>query len=461
MMEAPPLRSDIRNLIKRVFIKTYGCQMNIYDSARIIRLLEPLGFLPVMEPKEADLIIYNTCHIREKAAEKVYSELGKIRRLKVARAQAGSTMIVAVGGCVAQAEGAEIFQRAPFVDLVFGPQSYHRLPELIVQTLRKKGSTVLETDFPSEPKFDHLPETSAAEGVTAFLTVQEGCDKFCSFCVVPYTRGAEYSRPVAQILNEARHAVGTGVREITLLGQNVNAYHGEGPDGKDWGLARLIRELAELPNLDRIRYITSHPADVDDGLVAAHRDVPQLMPFLHLPVQSGSDQILAAMNRRHTANVYRQIADRLRSARSDLALSSDFIVGFPGESEQDFLATLNLIEQIEFAQAFSFKYSRRPGTPAASAADQIPEAIKSNRLDVLQRLLKSQQRSFNEACVGRVLPVLLEKPGRHDGQLVGRSPYLQSVHVAATARPGDIVPVLILGASVNSLSGSLAPASQA
>jgi tRNA-2-methylthio-N6-dimethylallyladenosine synthase len=443
-------------VVKRVFIKTYGCQMNIYDSARMMELLEPLGFRPVKEPEEADLIILNTCHIREKAAEKVYSELGKIRRLKIAKARAGGTMIVAVGGCVAQAEGAEILHRAPFVDLVFGPQSYHRLPELIVRALSKGGAGVLETNFPTEPKFDYLPETSAAEGVTAFLTVQEGCDKFCSFCVVPYTRGAEYSRPVSQVLTEARHAVGVGVREIMLLGQNVNAYHGEGPDGKDWGLGRLIRRLAELPALDRIRYTTSHPADVDDDLIAAHRDVPQLMPFVHLPVQSGADRILAAMNRRHTADVYRQIAERLRSARSDIALSSDFIVGFPGESEEDFLATLNLIEEVGFAQAFSFKYSRRPGTPAASAAGQVPESVKSDRLDVLQRLLKRQQHNFNEACVGKILPVLLEKPGRHDGQLVGRSPYLQSVHVAATAGLGEIVPVLILGGGANSLSGSLA-----
>jgi tRNA-2-methylthio-N6-dimethylallyladenosine synthase len=443
-------------VVKRVFIKTYGCQMNIYDSARMMELLEPLGFRPVKGPKEADLIIYNTCHIREKAAEKVYSELGKIRRLKMAKARAGGTMIVAVGGCVAQAEGAEILHRAPFVDLVFGPQSYHRLPELIVQVLSKGGSRIIETNFPAEPKFDYLPEASAAEGVTAFLTVQEGCDKFCSFCVVPYTRGAEYSRPVAQVLSEARRAVGAGVREITLLGQNVNAYHGEGPDGKDWGLGRLIRRLAELPDLNRIRYTTSHPADVDDGLIEAHRDVPQLMPFVHLPVQSGADRILTAMNRRHTADLYRQIAERLRSARSDIALSSDFIVGYPGENEEDFLATLNLVERVGFAQAFSFKYSRRPGTPAALAVGQVPESVKSDRLDVLQRLLKMQQHNFNEACVGKILPVLLEKPGRQDGQLVGRSPYLQSVHVTATAALGEIVPVLILGASANSLSGSLA-----
>ena len=443
-------------MAKGVFIKTYGCQINVYDSARMIELLAPFGFLPVMTPNEADLVILNTCHVRERAAEKVYSELGKIRRLKIAKARGGGTMILAVGGCVAQAEGAEILNRMPFVDLVFGPQSYHRLPELIVRALRRGGAGVVDTDFPAEPKFDYLPEASATEGVTAFLTVQEGCDKFCAFCVVPYTRGAEYSRPVAQVLTEARHAVGAGVREITLLGQNVNAYHGEGPDGKHWGLGELIYRLAELPGLDRIRYTTSHPCDVDDRLIAAHRDVPQLMPFVHLPVQSGADRVLATMNRRHTADVYRRTVDRLRSARSDLALSSDFIVGFPGESEEDFQATLDLVGEIRFAQSFSFKYSRRPGTPAASAAGQVPEPVKSCRLEALQRLLKRQQRDFNEACVGQVLPILLEKAGRHDGQLLGRSPYFQNVHVAApVARLREIVSVVISGGSANSLSGLL------
>jgi tRNA-2-methylthio-N6-dimethylallyladenosine synthase len=441
---------------KRVFIKTYGCQMNVYDSARIIDLLAPQGFLPAPAPDDADLVIFNTCHIREKAAEKVYAELGHIRRLKIAKARRGGDMVVAVGGCVAQAEGAEILRRAPVVDLVFGSQNYHRLPELISRALRKRGAGIVDTEFPAEPKFDHLPETAAVQGVTAFLTVQEGCDKFCSFCVVPYTRGSEYSRPVVQVLAEAGHAVASGVREITLLGQNVNAYHGEGPDGRDWGLGELIRALAELPHLERIRYTTSHPRDFNDGLIAAHRDVPQLMPFVHLPVQSGADRVLAAMNRQHTADGYRRIVDRLRSARPDLALSSDLIVGFPGEGDEDFQATLDLVDEIGFAQAFSFKYSPRPGTPAASAAAQIPESLKSERLAALQGVLARQQREFNEAYIGRVLPVLLEKPGRHGGQLVGRSPYLQSVHVAATAqRIGQIVPVLISRASTNSLSGSI------
>ena len=443
-------------LAKRVLIKTYGCQMNVYDSARMFEVLAPLGFLPVEEPDEADLVIFNTCHIREKAVEKLFSELGTIRQRKMTNSRRGGKMIIAVGGCIAQAEGAEILRRAPFVDLVFGPQNYHLLPELVARVQRNRGDRVIATEFPAESKFDRLPETTPVRGVTAFLTVQEGCDKFCSFCVVPYTRGAEYSRPVTQIFAEAAHAVRLGVREITLLGQNVNAYHGEGPDGRDWGLSNLVRRLAELPGLDRIRYTTSHPHDMDDGLIAAHRDVPQLMPFVHLPVQSGANRILSAMNRPYTADAYRRIIDRLRSARSDLALSSDFIVGFPGESDEDFEATIDLVKEIGFAQAFSFKYSPRPGTPAASLDEQVPESVKSDRLTVLQALLERQQRNFNNACIGRTLPVLLEKPGRRNGQLVGRSPYLQSVHLAAAERKiGEVIPVHILAASANSLTGSL------
>jgi tRNA-2-methylthio-N6-dimethylallyladenosine synthase len=442
---------------KSVYIKTYGCQMNVYDSSRMAELLAPLGFAVTQTAKDADLVILNTCHIREKAAEKVYSELGKIRRAKAAKAERGGRMIVAVAGCVAQAEGAEMMRRAPCVDLVFGPQSYHRLPELIARVLRTDHADVLDTSFPAEPKFDFLPETTGPQGVAAFLTVQEGCDKFCSFCVVPYTRGAEYSRPVMQVVAEARRFVLGGAREITLLGQNVNAYHGKGPDGRECRLGELIRRLADLPGLDRIRYTTSHPRDVDHELVAAHRDVPQLMPFLHLPVQSGSDRILAAMNRRHTVADYRRIVERLRSVRSDLALSTDLIVGHPGESDMDHRATLDLVEEVRFAQAFSFKYSPRPGTPAASAPCQVPEDVKSQRLGELQLLLARQQRHFNAACIGRTLPVLLEKPGRHEGQLAGRSPYLQSVHVAAAAeRIGEIVPALITAASANSLSASVA-----
>jgi tRNA-2-methylthio-N6-dimethylallyladenosine synthase len=455
MTDGGPTGERASGLAKRVFIKTYGCQMNVYDSARMFEVLAPLGFLPAEEPDKADLVILNTCHIREKAVEKLFSELGTIRRSKLMQARRGGDMIIAVGGCMAQAEGAEILRRAPFVDLVFGPQNYHLLPELVAKVRRNCGDQVVATDFPAEPKFDHLPETSAVQGVTAFLTVQEGCDKFCSFCVVPYTRGAEYSRPVAQVLAEGAHAVRSGVREITLLGQNVNAYHGEGPDGRNWGLGDLVRWLAELPGLERIRYTTSHPSDMDDGLIAAHRDVAQLMPFVHLPVQSGANRMLSAMNRRYTADAYRRIVERLRAARSDLALSSDFIVGFPGESDEDFEATIDLVEEIGFAQAFSFKYSPRPGTPAASISGQIPESVKSHRLAALQALLERQQRNFNNACIGRTLSVLLEKPGRHDGQLIGRSPYLQSVHLSAAERKiGEIVPVRILAATANSLTGS-------
>ncbi len=445
-------------MTKGVFIVTYGCQMNVYDSARMTELLAPLGFSSTETPSNADLVILNTCHIREKASEKVFSELGKFRQMKAQKARRGDgNMLIAVAGCVAQAEGEEIRRRAPFVDLVFGPQSYHRLPEMVEQVLRGDGAGVIDTSFPEEPKFDHLPQSRPGQGVTAFLTVQEGCDKFCTFCVVPYTRGAEYSRPAAKILEEARQLIAGGAREITLLGQNVNAYHGEGPDGHECCLGRLIHSLAELSGLERIRYTTSHPRDVDDELIAAHRDVPQLMPFLHLPVQSGSDSVLAAMNRRHTADDYRRVVDRLRAARPDLALSTDLIVGFPGETEEDFRFTLDLIEEVSFAQAFSFKYSPRSGTPAASALGQVPEAVKIQRLAELQDLLARQQRAFNQACIGRVLPVLLEKPGRHPGQLVGRSPYLQSVHLAADSEAvGEIVPVKIAAATQNSLSGTRA-----
>jgi len=467
----PPRRSDETQLrssgtlaeqqvsmTKRLFIKTYGCQMNVYDSARMAELMAPLGYAQAERPDGADLVILNTCHIREKAAEKVFSELGTIRRLKEAKRKHGGRMVVAVAGCVAQAEGAEILERAPFVDLVFGPQSYHRLPEMVARAADGSREGILDTSFPAEPKFDFLPLTTAAPGVSAFLTVQEGCDKFCTFCVVPYTRGAEYSRPATDVLAEAERLAAAGARELTLLGQNVNAYHGAAPDGGEWRLGELIGALAKTPGLERLRYTTSHPRDVDDGLIAAHRDVPQLMPFLHLPVQSGSDRVLAAMKRRHTADHYRRTVDRLRAARTDLALSSDFIVGYPGETDADFAATLDLVREIGFAQAFSFKYSPRPGTPAASAADQVPESVKSERLATLQHLLQRQQRDFSRACVGQVLPVLFEKPGRHAGQLVGRSPYLQSVHIeGGPYRIGDIVPVLIERAEPNSLAGTAAP----
>ena len=442
-------------LTKKLFIKTYGCQMNVYDSARMADVLAPLGYAQVEQPDGADMIVLNTCHIREKAAEKVYSELGRLKTLKQARAALGEDMLIAVAGCVAQAEGEEIIQRAPQVDLVFGPQSYHRLPELVARLAEGEGGLV-ELGFPIEDKFDGLPEESLEQGPSAFLTVQEGCDKFCSFCVVPYTRGAEFSRPVADVLAEAARRIAGGAVEITLLGQNVNAYHGDGPDGGSWGLGRLIERLAMLEGLARIRYTTSHPRDLDDELIAAHRDVPALMPYLHLPVQSGSDRILAAMNRRHDSDDYRRAVERLRAARPDIALSSDFIVGFPGEDDRDFAETLRLVTDIGFAQAYSFKYSPRPGTPAANLPNQVPDGVKAERLAQLQGLLDAQQAAYNQASVGRRLAVLLERRGRGKGQLVGRSPAMQAVHLEAPdLHLGRIVEVEITRAHPNSLGGRL------
>jgi tRNA-2-methylthio-N6-dimethylallyladenosine synthase len=438
----------------KLYVKTYGCQMNAYDSARMAEVLAPLGYAPCESADDADMVILNTCHIREKASEKVYSELGRLKPLKARKAAAGGRMVLAVAGCVAQAEGAEMIRRAPFVDIVLGPQTYHRLPEMVARAHRATGAAVLDTSFPVEPKFDHLPEAREPDGVAAFLSVQEGCDKFCTFCVVPYTRGAEYSRPVAAVVAEAERLAAKGVREVTLLGQNVNAYHGEGPDGAAWGLGRLLARLAEIAGIARLRYTTSHPREMGEELIAAHRDLPALMPYLHLPVQSGSDRVLAAMNRGHRADDYRRTVARLRDARPDLALSSDFIVGFPGETERDFEDTLRLVEEIGFAGGFSFKYSARPGTPAAAAPGQVPEAEKRARLAALQALIADQQRAFNQATVGRRLPVLLEAPGRHPGQLVGRSPYLQPVHVrAGGAGIGDVVALRITAALANSLAG--------
>jgi tRNA-2-methylthio-N6-dimethylallyladenosine synthase len=440
--------------LKRLYIKTYGCQMNVYDSERMADVLRPLGYGMTDEPEGADLVVLNTCHIREKATEKVYSELGQIKLMKARKAEAGDgVMTVAVAGCVAQAEGAEIMRRQPAVDLVVGPQAYHQLPELIARTHRARGEG-LAAEFSPEEKFDALPVERTAAGVTAFLTVQEGCDKFCTFCVVPYTRGAEWSRPGADILAEARNLAGKGVREITLLGQNVNAY-----DGLEGGLAALARSLGQIEGIDRIRYTTSHPRDMDDGLIAAHGENPALMPYLHLPVQSGSDRILKAMNRDHTAEHYVRLIERIRLARPDMAISGDFIVGFPGEREADFEATLSLIREVGYASAFSFKYSRRPGTPASAMPGQVDEAVKEERLARLNDLLNQQQLAFNQAQVGRVLPVLIEKPGRRDGQMSGRSPYLQPVHLEAGGTlVGQIVPVRIVQAHRGSLSGQLAGA---
>jgi len=441
---------------RKVFVKTYGCQMNVYDSQRMADALAADGFAPTDAIEDADLVLLNTCHIREKAAEKVYSELGRIRKIKLARAEAGRDTLIGIAGCVAQAEGAEILRRSPVVDLVIGPQTYHRLPDVVKKA--RGGQRVVETEYALEDKFEHLPAPRRADvvkrGVTAFLTVQEGCDKFCTFCVVPYTRGSEVSRPVSQIVAEAERLADAGVREVTLLGQNVNAWHGEGPDGSEWGLGRLLFRLAEIPGLARLRYTTSHPRDMDDALIAAHRDLPALMPYLHLPVQSGSDRILKAMNRRHAAADYLKLIERIRAVRGDIAMSGDFIVGFPGETDADFEATMQIVRDVSYASAFSFKYSPRPGTPGADMKNQVPEEAKDERLQRLQALLFDQQNGFVASLVGKTVPTLIEKPGRQLGQIVGRSPWLQPVIVDEKAgRIGDIIDVRITRAAHNSLFG--------
>ncbi len=442
---------------KTVHIKTYGCQMNVYDSTRMRDVLAPLGYSETDDAETADLVILNTCHIREKAAEKVYSELGRLRDVKSARALNGKDMMIAVAGCVGQAEGTEITRRMKSVDLVFGPQTYHRLPELL-KLRQETGQSVVETEFSVERKFDDLQSTpQAATSVAAFLTIQEGCDKFCTFCVVPYTRGAEFSRPVVQILGEAEKLALKGVREITLLGQNVNAYRGAGDDGQS-NLARLVNQLSHIKGIERIRYMTSHPRDMSDDLIAAHAANEKLMPFLHLPVQSGSDRILKAMNRGHTATHYLKIIERMRNARSDMAISGDFIVGFPGETDEDFEATLDLVREVQYASAYSFKYSTRPGTPAAERQDQVDEVVKSERLVRLQKLIAEQTARFNVSCVGKTFAVLLEKPGRQTGQLIGRSPYLQSIHIEGeNLKIGQLVNITIKSVGPNSLSGQYTP----
>lgn len=447
---------------KKVLIKTFGCQMNVYDSERMAEALAADGYVETSDAGDADLVILNTCHIREKAAEKVYSDLGRIRDTKLERHARGLDTVVAVTGCVAQAEGGEISRRAPVVDLVIGPQSYHRLPELVVRS-RQESAAIIDTSFPDDEKFKRLParqmeKPTAKRPAAAFLTVQEGCDKFCTFCVVPYTRGAEYSRPVTTIIDEAKRLVDQGVRELTLLGQNVNAFHGAGPEGDFWTLAKLLEALARINGLQRLRYTTSHPRDMSDDLIAAHRDQSKLMPYLHLPFQAGADRILAAMNRKHTQADYLRLIERIRDARPDIALSTDIIVGFPGETDKEFEATLDVVREVRFAQAYSFKYSARPGTPAASL-EEMPEEVKAERLSRLQALLFEQQTSFNKSCVGQTIPVLFERAGRHDGQLIGRSPYLQAVHAqAASDLLGRIVPVQIASATLNSLAGVIAAA---
>ncbi|WP_100964518.1 tRNA (N6-isopentenyl adenosine(37)-C2)-methylthiotransferase MiaB [Bosea sp. FBZP-16] len=441
--------------MKKVHIKSYGCQMNVYDGQRMADVLGQEGYVETATPDDADLILLNTCHIRERAAHKVYTELGKLRDLKRERKADGRETTLVVAGCVAQAEGAEIQRRQPAVDLVIGPQTYHRLPELLAQA---KSGRIVDTDLPPEDKFDHLPAPKlaaiVARGVSAFVTVQEGCDKFCAFCVVPYTRGAEFSRPVAQVIAEVERLAQAGVQDVSLLGQNVNAYHGDGPDGRVWTLARLMRRIAEVPGVARIRYTTSHPRDMDEDLIALHRELPQAMPFLHLPVQAGSDRILAAMNRKHTGDEYRRLIDKIRAARPDIALSSDFIVGFPGESDADFEETLRLIADVRFASAYSFKYSPRPGTPAAELSEQVPPTVMDERLYRLQTLVEQHRQEFNHAMVGRTVEILIERNGRHSGQLAGKTPYMQAVQIESAAhRIGDRVMVQIERAGSNSLFG--------
>ena len=443
---------------KKVFIKTYGCQMNVYDSQRMADQLAAEGYAAADAVEDADLVLINTCHIREKAAEKVYSELGRIREIKKVRKSGGRETMVAVTGCVAQAEGSEILRREKAVDMVIGPQTYHRLPQILKRV--GNGERVLETEHVVEDKFDHLsaPSQQAVQsrGVTAFVTIQEGCDKFCSFCVVPYTRGAEVSRPAVKVLAEVERLASMGVREITLLGQNVNAWRGDGGEGSEWSFAQLLNRLSEIPGIARLRYTTSHPRDMDDALIEAHRSNPSVMPFLHLPVQSGSDRILKAMNRRHTAKDYRDLIARIRAANPDIAMSGDFIVGYPGESEEDFEATLQIIRDVRFAQTYSFKYSPRPGTPAAEDKDQIAESVKDARLGRLQALLNQQQREFVESFAGRTMPVLIEKQGRKARQVVAKSPWLLPVILDETdMKIGDIVNVRITRTANNSLFGEI------
>ena len=448
-------------LPRKLHIKSYGCQMNVYDAQRMVDTLAPEGFVETASVDEADLVILNTCHIREKASEKVYSELGRLRVVKDEAARDGRRMNIVVAGCVAQAEGDEIIRRAPAVDVVVGPQSYHHLPQLLARA--ESHGRAIETEFPVQDKFGFLaapqPDAIRTRGISSFVTVQEGCDKFCTFCVVPYTRGAEVSRPVARIVDEVRRLADNGVREITLIGQNVNAYHGEGPDGRTWSLGSLLRRLAEIPGIVRLRYSTSHPRDVEQTLIDAHRDLPALMPFVHLPVQSGSDRILAAMNRRHTASDYRRVIDRFRAVRQDIAFSSDFIVGFPGETEEDFAATLALVAQIGYAGAYSFKYSPRPGTPAADMRETVSAAVMDERLVRLQELIDSQQSAFNAAAIGKSVDVLFERAARNPGQIVGRTAYLQPAHVTASADIiGQVLPVAIESLERYSLLGRLAAA---
>ena len=440
--------------MKKLFIKTYGCQMNVYDSERMYELMAPHGYKQSYDYSEADVIILNTCHIREKAAEKIYSELGRIAPIKKKLAKKGINTNIVVAGCVAQAEGSEIINRQPIVDIVVGPQTYHKLPEFLSR-IQKKSSRIVDTNFPIENKFDSLHHNREVANVTSFLSIQEGCDKFCSFCVVPYTRGLEYSRPASDIINEAKILLKKGAKEICLLGQNVNAYSSV-QNNKSWNLARLIREIANLEGVKRLRYMTSHPIDMSDDLIRAHGEVSFLMPYLHLPIQSGDDDILKKMNRGYNVKLYLDIINKLRIVRDDIAFSSDFIIGFPGETDKAFNNTLKLIKEVNYAQAYSFKYSRRPGTPGSIMKQQISEEIKDERLSILQQLLNKQQIDFNNSFKGKELEVLLEKPGKKDGQLVGKSPYLQSIYVNSKMNKiGDLLKLKIISTTKNSLEGKL------
>lgn len=441
---------------KKLFIQTYGCQMNVYDSIKMGDLLKPHGFELSLDMQSADLVILNTCHIREKAAEKVYDKLGRLREDKEARAKAGEQMIIAVAGCVAQAEGEEIFARAPYVDIVVGPQSYHNLPTLLEQ-IKRKEKWAIDLDFPVVNKFDSIKSLADSQGASAFIAIQEGCDKFCHFCVVPYTRGSEYSRTVAEIYREAVALAASGTKEIQLLGQNVSAYHGEGPDGEIWSLGKLIKHLAKIDGIERIRYTTSHPCDmVDEELFEAHATVDKLMPFLHLPIQSGSNKLLDAMNRKHTREFYLQVIERFRKAKPGISFSSDFIVGYPGETDEDFAETLSIIREVEFAQCYSYKYSPRPGTPASALQNQVPEKVMSARLLELQELIKSYQQKFNKQFLGKTVKVLFDKEGKHPGQLIGRSEHMQAVFAAAPISClNQIVEVEIHALEPNSLGAKL------
>ncbi|MBQ8465385.1 MAG: tRNA (N6-isopentenyl adenosine(37)-C2)-methylthiotransferase MiaB [Alphaproteobacteria bacterium] len=438
---------------KKYYIKTFGCQMNVYDSQRIAGILQSLGYQEASSQPNADIVIFNTCHIREKAAEKVFSDLGRALLIKNERKEQGKDTIIGVCGCVVQAEDEQIAKRAPFVDFATGPLTYHRLPEILAKIARKKGISVIDTEFPPESKFDFLPQNQS-ESACSYLAIQEGCNNFCTYCVVPYTRGVEYSRPIAEILQEAERLIDTGSLELNLLGQNVNSYHGEDEQGKERNLAYLLHRLSELDGLKRLRYTTSYPADMTDDLIACHKDIPQLMPYLHLPIQSGSNSVLKAMNRRHTKDDYLQIIDKLYQANPNIGMSSDFIVGFPGETDRDFQDTLDVVNKVKYIQAFSFKYSKRPGTPAAVMPHQIEEKVKKERLEILQNLLFDYQDKFNRACIGKVMPVLFENKGRHSGQLIGRTPYMQNLHAELPKENlNKIINIKITDATTNSLSG--------